>query len=274
MLHRSEQALAKAMWRDRDQICLKDGKPTIHPAHFGDRFFARDGILYALDHGKPELTPEQLKRVCAVAWFEQEDGAGGRATPILLSSFRPLADDHSKAIVTGKTIDEAARRASKTIRAEFDRGEAVSEQLKARASELRDTLQPLTNLYSEPQLAEIRKRCIGRGVPELFYDWLAAQFYASSPPRLPTKGDAHDHCGPGTLIGNQLAAAGCGISKQRLAHHLGVIRAALEESGMLARKGPGKARARAIGYTIGDNTEDINQPTPAESAEDSDDWRA
>ena len=157
------------------------------------------------------------------------------------------------------------------ISGERERLEAIPAQIEARTVALADTLAPLTKLYSEPELAEIRKRADGKGVPGLFVDWAISQFQASDPPHLPTKGQAFDHCGPGTIIGGKLEAAGCGISKQRLAAHLTVLRRLLEAKGWLARLAPGKARKRASGYIPDERHEDHNMPTPFESAANRDD---
>ena len=159
------------------------------------------------------------------------------------------------------------------LAAERQRLEAATHQLAAKTKALDEVIAPLNRLYSEVELAEIRKRAIGQNVPDLFVDWVMTRFQASHPPRLPTKGDAFNNCGPGTLIGEKLAAAGFGISKQRFADHLTVMRRLLVEKGWLAARDAGKSRKRESNFQPEDRLEDINQPSPAESAEDRDDER-
>jgi hypothetical protein len=151
--------------------------------------------------------------------------------------------------------------------------EAGTHQLDAKTKAFSEVIAPLTRLYSEVELAEIRKRAAGKGIPDLFADWALMQFQSSNPPKLPTKGDAFNSCGPGTLIGKKLEQAGYGISKQRLADHLTVLRRLLEQKGWLASRGPGKARKRESNFQPDDRLEDSNQPSPAESAEDRDEER-
>jgi len=150
---------------------------------------------------------------------------------------------------------------------------ATTSQIEAKTDGLREVIEPLNGLYPEVKLAELRKRAIGKMVPDLFVDWVMMRFNTSNPPRLPTKGEAFDNCGPGTTIGNKLKSAGIGISKQRFADHLTTIRRLLEQDGWLAPRTPGKTRKRATHYQPDDRGEDHNQPTPAESAEDRDDER-
>jgi hypothetical protein len=150
---------------------------------------------------------------------------------------------------------------------------AVATQLDAKIKALDEVISPINRLYAEPELAEIRKRAVGEGVPELFVDWVLSKFLASVPPRLPTKGNAFNHCGLGTVIGKKLKEAGFGISKQRFADHLTVLRRLLEAKGWLAPAGPGKSRKRSSNYVVDDRHEDHNQPNPHESAADRDDER-
>lgn len=166
-------------------------------------------------------------------------------------------------------IEKAAAKIASAV----PRLEAVPAQLTAKTEALANVISPLNNLYSQVELAEIRKRALGKGVPDLIADWVMFRFQASDPPRLPTKGDAFASCGPGTVIGKKLADAGVGISKQRLADHLTVMRRLLEEKGWIARSGPGKARKRESNFQPDDRREDLNLPSPRESAEDRDDER-
>jgi hypothetical protein len=150
---------------------------------------------------------------------------------------------------------------------------AASDQLDAKTKALGEVISPLNRLYSEVELAEIRKRCVGKNVPDVFVDWVLTQFQKSDPAQMPTKGVAFDHCGPDTVIGKKLAGAGYGISKQRLADHLTVIRQILEQKGWLATLAAGNSRKRNGRFQPDDRMEDITQPTPAESAADRDDAR-
>ena len=159
------------------------------------------------------------------------------------------------------------------LKVESQRIEAATDQLTAKTKALDGVISPLNRLYSDVELAEIRKRADGKGVPDLFADWALMQFQRSSPERLPTKGDAFNHCGPGTVIGKNLEQAGVGISKQRFADHLTVLRRLLEEKGWLARRTSGKSRKRESHFQPDDRFEDFNQPSPAESAEDRDEER-
>lgn len=151
--------------------------------------------------------------------------------------------------------------------------EAVPKQLTARTEALTAVVAPLNKLYSETFLADIRKRAVGKRVPELFVDWVMGQFLGSNPQRLPTKGDAFNNCGPGTALGRILEQASYGISKQRLADHLSVMRRLLEQNGLLASRGYGKSRKRESHFQPDGRLEDFNQPTPAESAEDREEER-
>jgi len=202
--------------------------------------------LYLQDLFNEHLDLNQ-EHVAGVAWFT------GIEKPVFLRGFRPAPPS---------PYDDTLEKA-----------QAVADQIGNQAAAMQKAVQPLTKLYSEPELAEVRKRASGRGVPEMFTDWVLRRFMESNPERLPTKGDAYDHCGHDTLIGKKLSDAGFGISKQWLARHLTVIRRALEDKGWLARA-KGKTRRRASGFTVDDRQEDINQPTPFESAADRDDERS
>jgi hypothetical protein len=90
---------------------------------------------------------------------------------------------------------------------------------------------------------------------------------------LPTKGEAFNNCGPNTLIGKKLARNNFGISKQRFADHLTVLRRLFEEKGWLAPRGSGKSRKRESNFQQDDRLEDHNQPNPAESPGDRDEER-
>ena len=143
----------------------------------------------------------------------------------------------------------------------------------AKAEALANTIEPLNRLYREVELSELRKTAIGRGVPDLFVDWVMSSFQASNPPRLPTKGDAFDHCGPGTILGKKLKQGNHGVSKQRLADHLTTIRRLLEDRGWLTKRKGGSASNRPSRPQSIDQFEDRNQPSPAEIAEDRDEER-
>jgi hypothetical protein len=209
--------------------------------------------------------PSAIQRqVNGVAWFEHDDDAGGWNTPILLKSFRKIEATMG---------EQAVRQLDQKLTSAGKRFEAVSDQIGARAKALTEAIAPLINLYSEVELAEIRKRAVGKGVPALFVDWVMAQLQTSNPPRLPTKGDAFNNCGPNTVIGKKLAAADVGISKQRFADHLTVLRRLFEEKGWLATGGSGKSRRRESNFHPDDRLEDYNQPNPAESAGDRDEER-
>jgi hypothetical protein len=162
---------------------------------------------------------------------------------------------------------------TRDLAVQSQRIEAATDQLDAKTLALVETISPLNRLYAEVELAEIRKRAIGERVPDLFVDWALMELQRSSPARLPTKGDAFNNCGHGTVIGKKLEQADFGISKQRFADHLTVLRRLLVQKGWLASQGSGKARKRESTYQPDDRLEDHNQPSPAESAEDRDDER-
>ncbi len=181
--------------------------------------------------------------------------------------------DQEKLITRSSSDFSSYTEACEKFNHALNRYETANKQLGAKTDALKDVMEPLNKLYPEVQLAEIRKRAIGNGVPDLIVDWVMTEFHASSPSRLPTKGETYDHCGPGTLIGKKLILAGYGVSEQRLADHLTVIRKLLVEKGWLAPREVGKTRTRAEGFQPDDRHADFNQPTPAESAEDRDDER-
>jgi len=156
------------------------------------------------------------------------------------------------------------------IAQEREKLEAFGNQLGNQMKALAETIAPLNKLYSDVELAEIRKLAAGKAVPGLLTDFVMGQFMGSNPPRLPTKGDVFNNCGPETSIGKKLEQAGYGISKQRFSDHLTVIRRLLEEKGFLARRTPGKSRKRESHFHPDERLEDFNQPTPAESAADRD----
>lgn len=152
--------------------------------------------------------------------------------------------------------------------------EGSAHQLAARTDALERVIAPLNRLYTDVELAAIRKEGVGKKVPGLLVDFILTQFIGSNPPKLPTKGELFALCGPGTSTGKNLEKAGYGISKQRLADHLTTIRRLLEQKGWLAPKDSGKSRKRASKFQPDDRFEDLNQPNPSESAEDRDEERS
>ena len=148
---------------------------------------------------------------------------------------------------------------------------AISDQLDSRTAGLAKTIEPLTKIYAPaPELADLRKKAIGKGVPDIFYDWVIIQFNSSSPTKMPSKGDAFRQFGPQSYMGSKLEGGGKGQST--LAKYLGIIRAGLVDKGYLAGEAKGKALIRARGYDpSGDRHEDINQLTPYDQAADLDD---
>jgi hypothetical protein len=166
-----------------------------------------------------------------------------------------------------RRMETAAGKVEKAV----DKVGAISGQLDATAANIAKTVEPLTRLYPpDSDLADIRKRALGQTVPAEFFDWVISQFYLSNPPRLPTKGEAYDNCGPGTIIGRRLQQADIGTSLPRFAAHLTVIRQLLESKGLIARRSAGKSRKRA-GFHDPSQIEDINAPNPSEIAADRDD---
>jgi hypothetical protein len=207
-------------------------------------------------HGEDRLRRE----VCAVAWFADDPDC-----PHLLTAFEEAGEQ--KFCNATERFESAASKTETATR----RLEAVNEQLGARDASLKETIQPLTNLFSESALAEIRKRSVGDGVPELFVDWALSQFNTSDKCRLPTKGQAFAACGPETPIGRKLLDSGHGTSPATFALHLKKIREQLVRKGWLAARSFGKSRKLEAGFRPDGRFEDMNQPTPAETAADRDD---
>ena len=154
-----------------------------------------------------------------------------------------------------------------------NRSEATVDQLGTRTIALGKEILPLTKLFSEVELAEVQKRAVGNGVPELFCLWAMTQFKKSDPADLPSKRDAFSNCGPGTIIGKKLASAGWGLGESTFGKHLGVIRKLLIEKGILADESKSKKRSRTRDYDPSSVIqEDINQSDPFEQTADRDDF--
>ena len=167
-----------------------------------------------------------------------------------------------------------------SIAKEREKLDAVVGQLGHRTKSLAEKIAPLNKLYSDVELTEIRKQARGQRVPDLITDWVLNEFMKSDPPKLPTKGDVFNNCGPGTVIGKKLEQTGYGIAKQTFAGHLTIIRRLLGAKGWLAVPASGqspldigKSRKRESNFQPDDRLEDMNQPSPAESAEDRDEDR-
>lgn len=162
-------------------------------------------------------------------------------------------------------VAETARKAARQIK-------GTCGQLAAITKSLGENIAPLTKLYANPELAEVRKRAAGKGVPELFVDWALSRFMGSDQNRLPTKTEAYVYCGPNTPLGKKLQAARHGSSKQTFARWLGIIRRLLEEKGFLAPPVRGRARKRTSYVDPSSASfEDLNQPTAADLAVEADD---
>lgn len=233
-----------------------------------------------------KLPEGDRETVCAVAWFKNSPD-----WPHLLRVFEKVENPevkHNHSVVFDEAqlqraeaavqqhaecVTKQENLASRQERA-TERGEATVDQLGAKTSDLAETIEPLVKLYSEPAMAEVRKRANGQGVPDMFTNWALARFRDSGYQRLPTKGQAMRDICPETPLGRKLTDAGYGISRTRLANHLTVLRRLLITKGLPPEAPPGKARKRAPGYDpASDRHEDINQPTPYESAADRDDAR-
>lgn len=244
----------------------------------------RDPLLTA-EEQQPFKTPaptlEPVSRSLHALAFDTERIATLLSLPeaITKASQQARADVEAGAATLGaQTKDIAAERQKLEVMrgklaGESQMIETATHQLDAKVKALSETISPINRLYADVEIAEIRKQAVGKKVPELIVDWVMSQFMGSNPPRLPTKGDVFNNCGPDTAIGKRLEKADYGISKQRFADHLTVIRQLLVARGWLPRNLTGKTRKRAGGFNPDGRLEDINQPNPAESAGDRDDER-
>jgi hypothetical protein len=88
--------------------------------------------------------------------------------PVLLTDYQ-ISSRHGQDVKSYET-------AVQMITSERKRIEAISDQLGARTTALKEAIAPLANLYSEGDLAEIRKRAVGKEVPADFVDWVMTQF--------------------------------------------------------------------------------------------------
>jgi len=158
----------------------------------------------------------------------------------------------------------------KILDSQLNKFEAENTRLDRSTATLAKDIEPLKKIYpQDPELGEIRKRAMGKNVPAHFYDWVINIFLASNPNKLPSKTEAFQNCGPGTLIGKRISAEGRGLSVPTFARHLGVIRTLLVEKGHLAAQPKGEKRRQARNYDPGnERQEDINQSDPSEQAAD------
>ena len=124
---------------------------------------------------------------------------------------------------------------------------------------------------SDPVLADVRKRAIGKGVPEPFVEWCLNSYLGSNPGKLPTKGEAFQNCGPGTHLGERLLKSRRGASSARFGEWLKVIRELLQGHAFIVKTGPGKTRRRASGVDV-ESMDDPTELNPREQAEDDEPW--
>jgi hypothetical protein len=224
--------------------------------------------------------------VAALAWFfgmqtdeEAEAGTWPASKQIEIQVWPPiLLSRFETASPTPRSLDFL--RQATAVPVNCAALEQVVGELKITAQALAKERAKIVKLYSEPAMAEVHKRAFGQGVPVTFINWALAQFLDSGCKRLPTIGQAMREIRPETPeepetpLGKGLMPKGRGKGRTVLAGHLTVLRRLLITKGLPPEAPPGKARKRAPGYDpASDRHEDINQPTPYESAADRDDAR-
>jgi hypothetical protein len=150
-----------------------------------------------------------------------------------------------------------------TILRNHDWFQPLIDQLGNRTVALAKVIEPLTKIYNfESEMHKIRKKAIGKKVPEAIADWVLSQFYGSNPPKLPTKNEVYHRFGPN---GPQNSSLLGGESRATFGRYLTDIRRLLEEDGFLAPKTKALARKRAPGYNPSDDRqEDINPNSEVE----------
>ena len=140
----------------------------------------------------------------------------------------------------------------------------INRDLPARTAALEESIQPLKQLYSSKDIAEVRRRAVSHQIPEAFVDWCLNACFKSSHGTLPTEGEAFRNCGPGTHLGRALSAAGKGTSKPTFARWLGILRQLLENKGLISYSARG-SRRRASGVDPS-TLDDPTQLNPYEAA--------
>ena len=239
------------------------------------RFYAKRGIpasrltddamktamLRAILNGDPNLPTEFLARrqlqsilqtlnawhenqVVGVAWFKCDDGADGRASPILLREFQELPPAGLNEQTAALAAVGEWTKAAATV-------QAANCELRATADQIKTVMEPLREMYRDDRVASARAEALKLNVPDLLIDTITAIYHKEKFPTI-DKLLRYVHS---SQIAPKLKAARRGTSRANVARWLKIVRKQFERRGLIQPRAA--ALKKAAHY-------DVNHfPTPA-----------
>jgi len=163
-----------------------------------------------LNKALESLSMEQVAQCCGAAFFE------GSLDPILLRSchrVRGVAEDAQALLMAGESVTKAVT--------------GVTEQLK-------DVVNPLRDIYSDPRMVAVRKSALARGVPERLLDEAISLWHTSKFPSVRE------------LEKRMASIRGYTKAKRRtqISEYLRIVRTLMEDAGLIDPTRPRAPRFR------------------------------